>query len=566
LPSESPPEALARAAALLKARRWDELEAACQELLAKNPEDFGALRLLAFGRLNAGRYARALGAAARALKLRPRAWKLIGLRAGALAALGRNKEAVAAYDRALALQPARMPLLFGRGKALRALRRHREALETYDRALALKPDNPAALLNRGNELRSLGRMGDAVQAFRRALEVKPEYADALNNLGNALQDQGHYEEALGHYRSALRIKPDYIAALNNQGNALMALGRYRESIALHDRVLALEPGRPAALWNKGTAMLSLGLSKEAWELYEHRLQTPMYAKLPKLGLPLLSGKPPRGAKVLVQWEVRFGDIIQMLRYVPALQQTEAECWLQVAKPLRELAARSFPQARIVGLRQSGEATCRIPFTSLPLMMETFSEAAIPCAVPYLVPDPVKTGHWRQAVGQGGGPRIGLSWRGNPVPAQRSIALESLLPLLRAPQASFVTLQKNLTAEERALLQGMPNVSVVDEELASFDDTAAVLAGLDLVITIDSAVAHLAGALGRPTWVLLKLGSDWRWMSDREDTPWYPTARLFRQAVLGEWDPVVRRVCKALDELSAGQPTQRRPSMRPRRAK
>jgi tetratricopeptide (TPR) repeat protein len=553
-----------RAAALLKDKRWDELEGVCQELLARNPENFDALRLLAFGRMQAKRYERALGAATRALKLRPKAWKLAGLRGDALAALGRNKVAVTAYDRALALQPERPALLFGRGKALRALGRHQEALDTYDRALALRPDSPAALLNRGNEQRSLGRIEDSIESFRRALELRPEYVDAFNNLGNALQSIGRYAEAVENYRSALRIKPNYIAALNNQGNALMALGRYEEAIALHDRVLAMEPDRAAAKWNKGTAMLSLGLSREAWLMYEHRLQTPMYKGLPKLGLPLLSGKPPKGAKVLVQWEARFGDIIQMLRYVPALQESEAECWLQVARPLRELAARSFPQARIVGLRQAGQATCRIPFTSLPLAMETFSEAAIPSAVPYLVPDAAKVEHWKQAVGRGGAPRIGVAWRGNPVPAQRSIALDALQPIFETSQAQFVTLQKGLTAEERAILKGRANVTVLDEELASFDDTAAVVAGLDLMITIDSAVAHLAGALARPTWVLLKLGSDWRWMSDREDTPWYPTARLFRQAVLGDWGPVVRRVCDELAHLPGKQPKTKAP--RPRRAK
>jgi len=461
---------------------------------------------------------------------------------------GRTKDALVFATSAIRLHPGAWRLIALRARALSTLGRHREALAAYERLLAFRPDNPAALLNRGNALRSLRRIEEAIESFRRALEVKPGYPPALNNLGNALQALGRYEEAIEHYESALARQPGRIDALNNRGNARQALGRYREALADYDRVLERSPELAAPLWNKGTTLLHLGLSREAWLLYEHRLRSDLYDRLPDFGLPVLGEQPLQGRKVLVQWEARFGDVMQMLRYVPALQAAAATCWLQVAPPLRELAARSFPQARVVGKDEAGEADCRIPYTSLPLAMRTFSETDIPANLPYLVPDASKAEHWRTKLGRRPGRRIGLAWRGNPTPAHRSASLEALRPLFDAPRAHFVTVQKGLSAEERALLLGMDNVTIVDEELASFDDTAALLAGLDVVITVDSAVAHLAGALAKPVWVLLKVGADWRWMSERDDTRWYPSARLFRQATLGDWQPVIRRLVEELQQI------------------
>ena len=439
-------------------------------------------------------------------------------------------------------------------------RRYEQAVRAAARALELRPGDWRLAGIRGDALAALGRNAEAVSAYGLALALNPGRPELLVAQGKALHTLGRYEEAIQNCQSALRVRPDDIVALNRQGNALLALGRPREAIEFYDRVIAIRPEVAATKWNKGTAMLSLGLSREAWELCECRLQASSYVNLPTLGLPVLSGRPPKGAKVVVQWEARIGDVIQMLRYVPALRDNES--WLQIAPPLRKLAARSFPQARVVGVREAGQATCRIPFTSLPLAMETFSEADIPSAVPYLVPDAAQVERWRRAVGCAGVPRIGVVWRGNPVPAGRSVALDVLRPIFDAPQATFVTLQKNLGDDERSMLQGMANVSVLDGELASFDDTAAAVAGLDLVVTIDTALAHLAGALGRPTWVLLKVGCVWRWMSSRDDTPWYPTAQLFRQSATGDWAAVVRRLCKALQALFPRPPGALRASRNP----
>jgi tetratricopeptide (TPR) repeat protein len=508
---------------------------------------FQSLRQQAVSSLQSKRFAEALELATRALDLRPRATGMLVLRADAFAALGRHEEAVRAYRQALALKPGTARLLFACARSLKLLERHAEALAAYDRLLELKPGSAPALLNRGNALRALKRLPEAIASFRHALEAKPGYPPAHNNLGNALQTLGRYDEAVTHYEAALAGQPDYVDALNNMGNAMQMLARYPEAIGYYDRVLAQQPKLAATLWNKGTTMLHLGISREAWLLYEQRLESDLYDKLQAFGLPTLGEAPLAGRKVLVQWEARYGDVVQMLRYLPALQAACAGCWLQVAPSLRDLAARSFPQAHIVGTDEPGAADCRVPYTSLPLALKTFSEKDIPANVPYLAPDPAKVARWKSVLGAG---RIGLAWRGNPVPAHRSIPFEALRPLLAAPGAKFVTLQKPLLPEERAALMQLPQVAVLEEQLETFDDTAAVIAGLDLVITIDSAIAHLAGALARPAWVLLKVGADWRWLSERADTPWYPTARLFWQENLGEWGPVIRKVCAEMAGFAA----------------
>lgn len=540
---------LARAQSLFSARRWKEGEAVCKAVLAREPENFPALRLLALGSREQRRPRAALAYARRALRLRPEAIRMIETEAHSLEALDRKREAERAYARAIEKNPGEMKLLFRRARLLAELRRNAEALELYDRILAIEPANYAAELNRGNALRALRRVDDAIESFRRALATNPDYALAHNNLGNALQAIGSYEEAIVCYERAIAADPSYIEAVNNLGNALQMLGRYEDAITAYDRVLARKPELAAAKWNKGTTMLHLGLSREAWQLYEYRLQSDQFDRLPRFNLPLLGERPVDGLNLLVQWEARFGDVIQMLRYLPALQKRAAQCWLQVAAPLRALVARSFPEARIVTAGDSGEAQYRIPYTSLPLAMETFSEAAIPVSVPYLVADRSLAAGWLGSEASISRRRVGLVWRGNPVPAHRSASLDILEPLLALQppgcELQWVSLQKDLKPEELERLERAGNVLILDKELVSFDETASVVDALDLVISVDSAVAHLAGALGRPAWIMLKVGADWRWLSARGDTPWYPTLRLFRQQTLGDWQPVVAALCAAL---------------------
>lgn len=258
----------------------------------------------------------------------------------------------------------------------------------------------------------------------------------------------------------------------------------------------------------------------------------------------------------IQYEQGYGDLLQVLRYVPLLQQRGVACAIEAPEPLRLLVRRSFPLAdvREVGSPARADEIC-VPMMSLPLLMRTFSEEEIPRAVPYLIPDPAQVETWRERTsahpGQRRAPRIGVIWRGNPKHPKdrwRSASIHDVAPLLDAsPGIHLLSLQKDLLAHERALLLGRRNVSILDKELDSFDVTAAVMVTLDGVVSVDSAPAHLAGALGRPVSILLARSADWRWQEGRTDSPWYPTATLFRQRRLGDWSEPVAALVAALGE-------------------
>lgn len=502
-----------RALALFEAARIDEAEASCRAILQSRPNDFNALHIL--------------GVCANARRS--------------------YKEAVVYLDKALDANPASYEALVSRGNALQSLERFDEAVASYDKALAAKPDYADAYCNRGNARQALGRHTAAIEDYDRAIALAPSLADAYANRGSALLALNKHLEAIENYSRAIAIRPDFAEAYSNRGYALQALERHHEAITDCDRAIAIKPGYAEAKWIKSHSLLCHGLSESAWQMCEQRLQTRKYGILRDYGLPLLGQAAPDGENLIVQWEQRFGDVIQMLRYVPLLEQLAGKCYWQIQEPLRALVTRSFPDIRQVEISECpDDVRYRVPFTSLPLVLRTFSEQAIPAQVPYLAADAQVASTWRE---QFQTPRrlpvIGIVWNGNPEPPNRSVPIACLLPLLRLPGIRVVALQRDLRATDVEVLRQCPDVVVLGDKLHSFDDNAAAIAAVDLIITIDTAIAHLAGALGKPTWILLKSGADWRWMLRREDSPWYPNARLFRQPTLGDWGSVIERVLGAL---------------------
>lgn len=513
-----------------------------------------------------------------------------------LQSLNRHEEAISHYERTLALRPDDADAYNNRGNSLQALDRQDEAIACYERALALKPEHAEAHNNLGNTLLALNRHDDAIACYEKAIALKPEYAEALNNLGYVLQDLNRFEEALACFRKALAIKPDFAEAHNNWGIALQALNRNDEAIERYENAIALMPDYAEAQWNKGFALLRLGRFREGWPLYEKRGQLKQAPAIPDFNRPLWpgpegspspttcrsSGGPavesitdfPRrrgifsakaflrtllgrsdivlGTNLLLQYEQGFGDAIQVLRYVSLLEQIGVHCWIQAPPALMALAQRSFPRSRVVALDQCpDEVQFRIPMMSLPLALKTFSESDIPRRVPYLVVDEQKKAVWAARLTNQRERAVGLVWRGRPTHKyirNRSVPLEALVPLFSRKDIQFVTLQKDLTGAECMELARHENVTMLDSELGSFDDTAAVVSVLDLVISLDSAPAHLSGALGKATWVLLPFSPDWRWLLARSDCPWYPSARLFRQESIGDWPKLVRDIG---DSLSMG---------------
>jgi len=518
-----------------------------EKLRAAFPRHPDVLHLLGVTYLQTGENAAAIPFIEAALAVRPGDAEARCHLGNALQRLGRHAEAATAYRQA----PGHAAALSNLSISLNALGRNEEALEACREALRLKPDHAEACNNLAATLKELERYEEAVAACQRALELRPDYAEALNNLGAALKELDRPEEAAAVCQRALALRPDYAEAHNNLGAAFKELRRTEEAAAAYRRALALRPGFSGAEWNLALANLCLGNFREGWPAYERRWERKEMRVQVDKSLPLWLGSPElagQGKTLLLQFEQGFGDAIQMMRYVPLLEARGIGCCIEVPTALRDLVQRSFPRSRVVPLGEiPAGIDYRVPVMSLPLALGTFAEEAIPKAAPYLVADPERVAAWRVRLGGEGRRWFGLAWRGNPNhihDRHRSAALDDFLPLLERREIRWVIFQKDLTAAERERLRNYGNAIVLDHELTNFE-TAAAMRLLDGMITVDSAPAHLAGALGLPTTIVLPFHSEWRWMLERSDSPWYPTARLFRQARAGDWAELIRRVNTAL---------------------
>jgi tetratricopeptide (TPR) repeat protein len=469
--------------------------------------------------------------------------------------LGRYAAAVADYDKALALDaanPKNISIWNCRGVALHLTERYDEALVSYDRALAINPDDPDVWSNRGNTLRALGRLDEALANHDRAIAFHPRHAKALSNRANVLLAMGRQPEAVAGYDRALAITPDDAEIINNRAAALARGGCHDEALAEYERVLTLVPDHGDAIANAGMLRLLMGDFRGGWPRYESRWRLNGARPEPlRDAAPQWRGEPEvAGKTILLFCEQGLGDTIQLLRYVPMVAATGARVILGVQAQLKALAAQVAPDALVVS---SGETMPKFdlqcPLLSLPFAFGTELDT-IPRGVPYLHAPEHRVAEWRSRLPAGGARRVGLVWAGNAAhknDRNRSLELARLKPLFDMPGVQFLSLQRELRPGDAAILNAHANVTHLGVQLVDFAETAAVIACLDLVITADTAVAHLAGAMGKPVWILLPLSPDWRWLRGRDDSPWYPTAKLFRQETLGDWDSVVAR---ARAELAA----------------
>jgi len=449
-------------------------------------------------------------------------------------------EAIACYDRAIHLQPDCVAAYRNRGNALRRLGRLAEALESYDQAIALRP-NVASYTNRGNVLRELERTEEALESYDRAIALDPRYAEIHNNRGSALQELGRLEEAVESHRRAIALKQGYAEAHNNLGVALTKLKRIEEAIAELNQAIALKGDYHEAIWNRGLAHLLAGQYASGWRDYEARKRRKVPVGNRSFSKPLWLGDAEvEGKTILVHWEQGFGDTIQFSRYVKLLADAGARVLFAPQRPLARLMATLDPRVQIVDLDESlPEFDFHCPLLSLPLALKTGSRA-IPCASRYLDFDREKASTWRAALGEKTKPFIGVAWAASPKPDRgRSIEFRTFAALL-GDSCRFFSLQKDVSDRDRPLLATADIVHLGDA-LGDFADTAAACAHMDLVISVDSVLAHVGGALGKPVWVLLPYVPDWRWMLDRSDTPWYPTLTLIRQRQRGDWEGTLRRV-------------------------
>jgi Tfp pilus assembly protein PilF len=442
--------------------------------------------------------------------------------------------------------PDDVVVLHNRGITFQELRRFEDALASYELALAARPDYAEALNSRGITLYKLRRFEDALASYGQALAVRPGYAEALNNRGNTLRELRRFEDALASYEQALVVWPDYADALNNRGIILHELKRFEDALASYERALAARPGYAEAHFNLALLQLLLGDFENGWREYEWRWHVTEYAP-ERLAKPDWTGGPT----ILLYAEQGLGDTLQFLRYCPLVARLGGRVILRVQPALVRLAAsvEGASQVIAVGAALPEFDLCR-PLLSLPGRFGTKLES-IPAEIPYLSADAALVERWGRDIAGTPGLKVGLTWAGNPThknDRNRSIRLERLRPLLDLPGVSWFSLQ---IGERSGDIARLPAGSITDlsARLEDFAETAAVMAHLDLVVTVDTAIAHLAGALGRKAWVLLPFSADWRWLLDREDSPWYPTARLFRQREPGGWDDVIRRVAQAIAILA-----------------
>ncbi|WP_157056024.1 tetratricopeptide repeat protein [Candidatus Burkholderia verschuerenii] len=478
------------------------------------------------------------------------AWNNFG---NSLAALQKHEEASAAFRRALSLRPKHAGAHNNLGMALNALGDTLGAMEQFRAAIDAEPNYAAAHFNLGNMLDTHGHPKDALPSLEKALALQPRFAPAHFGLGHALAKLGRHRDAVPAFERAVGLDPKYGIAWLCLGNSQMALAAHRAAIRAFDQALRLDADMPAAHLNRALAMLALGDYKRGLSGYEWRLQTPGSEAAPSL--PRWNGEALPHGTLVVRAEQGFGDTLQFVRFAAYARKRVGTLVLEVQPSLVPLIAPAAHAARIEvksksdGVRMHADAFC--PLLSLPLALGIASAEAIPARAPYLIVPAEYRRKWRGSIGGQARRKIGITWSGRLQPGEtRSAPVESLAPLFALEGIDWVVLQPFLTDHEREVLQMQPNAKSIhrfEGRLQNFADTAAIVDRLDAVVSVDTSVAHLAGALGKPLWVMLPFAADWRWGVDTDRTPWYPSARLVRQQAPGAWDGVMAGMVAALGE-------------------
>jgi tetratricopeptide (TPR) repeat protein len=464
-------------------------------------------------------------------------------------------DAAACFEQALALEPGYAEAHYNLGNVFSAQGKLDRAVACYQRALALRPDRPDFHNELGNALRDQGKFEPAMESCERALTLKPNYAEAHYNLGNVFGDQGKLDNAVGCYERALALKPNYPDAHTNLIVTLRDQGRIDDAMACCKRALAFHPDSADTHFSDAYFRLLTGDFVEGWRKYEWRW---LIKEVTPHGLsvPLWDGKDLRGRTILLHCEQGLGDSIQCVRFARLVKDKHGTVLLSCPHSL----ARLFKDvAGVDGIFTDGRGLpgydVHAPLMSLPGLFQTNLDS-IPAEAPYLQSDPARVAVWRDRLAGYRGLKVGISWRGRPThkdDRKRSMTAAQFTEFLNIPGLTVVSLQKDGTAGEIETLGNIPG-SFFDAGplLEDFSDTASVMADLDLVIAVDTSVCHLAGALAAPVWTLLPFAPDWRWLLQREDSPWYPAMRLFRQPKIGDWQSVLERVRDELVVVTAGR--------------
>jgi len=537
-----------RGLALAAANRLDEALASFDSLVALVPSDAEAHNNRGSVLRNLGRPLEAVASFDRALTLRPDLVEAMINLGAVLRDLRRPEDALPWLERALSLAPSAADVHINRARALADLDRPGEALASYDIGLSLDPGNAHAWYDRANALAALARHPAAIESYDRALALRSDHADAYNNRGIALLAVLRPQEALASFDSAIRLRSDFADAHSNRGNALYELKRPTEAAASYDRAIALRADFANPIKNKSYILLQAGAFEEGWKLYEARKQSSDAVGNRTFTQPVWLGESDiAGKTILVHAEQGLGDTIQFCRYLSRLNSFGARVLFAPQPSLRRLMETLAAPCELVDADEPSLVfDTHVPLLSLPLACKT-NEATIPAAVPYLAANAERARAWRARLGETGF-RVGICWQGNrlsPTDLGRSFPIAMFEGLAKIDGVRLICLQKG--EAERDLDSLPPGMSVetlgsaFDAGSDGFIDTAAVMQCLDLIVTSDTAVAHLAGALARPVWLAVKHVPEWRWMLDRSDSPWYPTMRIFRQPNPGDWRSVFSEI-------------------------
>jgi len=546
------------AACLQASGRLDEALAAAQHAVTLPPQDGSAHRVLGNLLITLGRLDEAATALQRSVQLNPQdaaAWTNLGILSERR---GQMDAAMQCHARAVQLSPQSADMLNNLGHVLGLCGRNAEAVQYFQRALHSNPNFVEAQANLAVCLEQLNRFDESIALLLRLIPQFPSRIDLYCTLANALMWSTRLEEAESWLRKALAIAPGHGALHQILAVCLTRLGRYSESVAEIDRAIAAQPDWVEAHFSKALILMFAARLEEAWPCYEWRWKHPRMDKWRHTtDKPLWDGRPLDGKRIFLYAEQGLGDTMQAIRYVPLIAQRGGQVIVEVQQGLGQLI-KSVP-----GVSEVIERGDTVPpfdthaaIMSLPGIFRT-SVATIPAGIPYITADPAKVDQWRQIIGTDAGVfKVGIVWEGGPFLREnflRSATLAAFAPLAAVPNVRFYSLQKGPASRQASQVPPGMDLVDLDSRIKNFSDTAAAIANLDLVIAIDTAVIHLAGAMGKPVWNLVALNlSGHMWMHGRDDTPWYPTMRLFRQPKLGDWPSVMARVTKELGKLVAAK--------------
>jgi tetratricopeptide (TPR) repeat protein len=539
-----------------QARKYDESIHHIRRSVELMPDYVEAHRNLGIVLHDAGQYGEATRSFHRVLELQPNNAEVNDLLGLAYYSLGDSTAAISFYQRALTLDPSNAIAYNHLGVMHSDIGNLDDAVTCYRRAVELRPDFVEAYTNLGLALTDLEQDGEAIACHQKAIDLQPQRAELHSNLGGAFEKQGNLDDAITCYDRAIQLRPDLAEAHVNFGNAQSEQGKLREAVTCYYRALDLRPDYADAHTGLAALQLFQGDFANGWTEYEWRW------RCKRLGprhfqQPLWDGSPLNGKTILIHAEQGLGDTFQFIRYLPLVKAQGATVIMEVQKPLLRLLVNAPGIDQLIGAGDELPAfDVYAPLLSLPRIFRTILET-IPGKIPYLFAEQGLIRHWREKLKRVGGFRIGVNWHGRSgrgAHRQRDIPIDCLASLAQVPGVRLVSLQKGNLQRELAARCNPQSVvdlgSDIDQKRGAFMDSAPIMLNLDLVISSDTSIPHLAGALGVPVWLALPCVPNWRWLQSRSDCPWYPTMRLFRQQTAGDWAGIFAAIRAELQHLAS----------------